>query len=375
MGSSFAQELKKHYQQERNKFIFKNGMTLQQLAGEMTIDPGVLSKVVNGKRSFTLKQLEAFYEIVSLSSDEQRALDLAARKDRGKPSDLMFADSVSVYDVLDLVDLHLQEIHQVRRSGNPQQAMHMTEPIAVKLNEIVERAVSPRVSGYILKKLANVYYERGRAHKEIALQGSELMAVARSVVFKLRDIGYECQDTAISALADCFLGDTFYISKDYVAAIPLLTRSLNDMIDDDQRLVAARALALSYAYMGEQTAFQKVAVQIQHLIDDSKSLNLHSLCRTIEGLARAQGILRLPTAIQTLQEAWRIYSSIEQDQPEKVPIRKIQLIKSELEIVTTIIPSEKRHLETIGTEGIRLGKAHGYQRHTKQINTLLGRYL
>lgn len=67
MQKGVTGQLKNYYFRKGNRILFSNGMTLNQLAlcmweklGYREIDSSVLSKVINGNRHFSPKQLEVF---------------------------------------------------------------------------------------------------------------------------------------------------------------------------------------------------------------------------------------------------------------------------------------------------------------------------
>jgi len=85
---NFSQTLIKHYRRLGNRVIFANGMTLNQLALEMwenlegrEIDSSVLSKVINGKRLFSFKQLRIFCDLLKLPQFERNHLFKSLSKD------------------------------------------------------------------------------------------------------------------------------------------------------------------------------------------------------------------------------------------------------------------------------------------------------
>ncbi|KKR66792.1 MAG: hypothetical protein UU09_C0046G0018 [Microgenomates group bacterium GW2011_GWA2_40_6] len=80
--------LKKYYRKEGNRVVFQNGMSLNQLAmvmwenlGFKGIDPSVVSRVINGKRLFTIAQLRVFCQILDLPQDQRNILFLALSDD------------------------------------------------------------------------------------------------------------------------------------------------------------------------------------------------------------------------------------------------------------------------------------------------------
>ncbi len=71
--TNLARLLQKYYQRQSNRIIFVNKMTLNQLAlamwerlGYQGVDASVLSRVINGERLLTPRQLEVFCEILKL---------------------------------------------------------------------------------------------------------------------------------------------------------------------------------------------------------------------------------------------------------------------------------------------------------------------
>lgn len=83
-----AQALQKYHIKRGNKLCFSNGMTLNRLSLEMWerlgfrgIDSSVLSKVIHGKRLFSLKQLRIFCDVMNLPQSERNYLFEILAKD------------------------------------------------------------------------------------------------------------------------------------------------------------------------------------------------------------------------------------------------------------------------------------------------------
>jgi hypothetical protein len=89
-----------------------------------------------------------------------------------------------------------------------------------------------------------------------------------------------------------------------------------------------------------------------------------------EGLGRGQGILNLPTAFEMLERGWQTYHKLIKKR-ENMPIRYVQLARSELEVAQHLQPRDKQWLEERAKEGLRLANEYGYPRYTEQIERLL----
>lgn len=84
----FASALQKYYIRKGGKIIFVNGKSLNKFALEMweaqnfsQIDASVLSRVINGKRVFTIPQLEIFCSLLHLPQIERDFLLFCLQKD------------------------------------------------------------------------------------------------------------------------------------------------------------------------------------------------------------------------------------------------------------------------------------------------------
>lgn len=76
------------YERRRGRIFFQNGMNLNQLALEMwerlgyrEVDPSVISRVLKGERSFSPKQLKIFGQILRLSDNRLKELELLLMND------------------------------------------------------------------------------------------------------------------------------------------------------------------------------------------------------------------------------------------------------------------------------------------------------
>lgn len=74
----FHHLLQRYYKKRGNKLVFTNGSTLNQLALQMAedlsfsgVDASVVSRVINGQKLFTQKQLASFCRVLELGIIDQ----------------------------------------------------------------------------------------------------------------------------------------------------------------------------------------------------------------------------------------------------------------------------------------------------------------
>jgi hypothetical protein len=136
------------------------------------------------------------------------------------------------------------------------------------------------------------------------------------------------------------------------------------------QLILRRTVALSYAYMHMTREFQRVENSMRDLIEQSHWSHAECICTSFEGMARAQGILKLPQAMDTIKEAEDMYTGISAGN-ERMPFRGIQLVRSRLEIAYHLQPNDIQSLEEIGNSGINTAKEFGYPKYVAYIEQFL----
>ena len=86
------------------------------------------------------------------------------------------------------------------------------------------------------------------------------------------------------------------------------------------------------------------------------------VCEAIEGLARAQGLLKLPEAWGTFLESQHVCRQLE-SQGEIAVLRRIQILRTQVDMFLRLEGADKKVLVDIGRRGIWMAREHGYLRH------------
>lgn len=88
INSLLAKELKRFYVRAGNRVLFENGMSLNQIAFELWekegfqgIDPSVISRLINGERLISFKQLEDLAVVLKIDEDNKKRLKEALLRD------------------------------------------------------------------------------------------------------------------------------------------------------------------------------------------------------------------------------------------------------------------------------------------------------
>lgn len=268
---------------------------------------------------------------------------------------------------------YTKRIKQVAVSGDPYFAIEMTSFISDELRKVTSTSLFLRSRGQFLPILAQVLFQRAHLYTEISMS-DDIQIATEPVIAELRSVAKDIQDNSFVGYPNLIQGYVMYHRRNYVGSIQVLMEAMDTVSDLDNRLEALRALALDWAYLHDKNRYKEVEIKVRRLIEYGKFSDLEQVCETLEGLGRARGLLNLPLAFETLAEGRQYYAKLN-TQNTIAPLRDIQLIRSQLEVIKQVSPSDTQLLETIGNEGLKLAQQHGYRRHAMQIKTILERVL
>ena len=264
----------------------------------------------------------------------------------------------------------VETIHQVRVQGNPHLAGVRADALSTRLTGLKKTvSTSSKVYNALLNAYAHVLNERSWIYKE-TLPPSNVPVVTKALINEIQKIAVSCRDKELYGLFNLQKASTFYMMGQYSSSIPFLNIALENLKTEDNRLVALRVLALSWSYLGEKLRFEETETQIKRIMEAGRSLNLERICQSLEGLGRAQGILRLPKALRTIEEGWSIFKKMQREHV-KAPFRHAQLVRSHLEIVLSTQGKKTEIIEDIGNAGLQVAQQYGYPRHELIIKDLL----
>ena len=101
MTTHLSALIRRYFTPSKNRFYFRNGMSLNKLAVEMESAGGigtksnVLSEVISGDRIFTALQAKAFCDVLRIEGDERWELQFAAARDRAEREGFEIAPSTN----------------------------------------------------------------------------------------------------------------------------------------------------------------------------------------------------------------------------------------------------------------------------------------
>ncbi len=282
-----------------------------------------------------------------------------------------YEKTMTAYQYLkDHTEDNLQWINEIRIDGQPRQAMARAGYIADRLRQEISDKFKLVKVKLLLKRLAQLLFEQLIAFYEIALP-DQIWPFVDPRIKEIYDLAKECDnDKEIIGLADYGLGLAYYLTNEPNHSLQASSRAWQEMSRVDDKLKVLRTMALDWAYLQEEQNFRATASQAQDLIQAGKFSDLQFVGMTLEGLGRGQAILKLPTAVDTLEQGRQIYNQLTRPY-HKMPIRQVQLIRSELEVALHLKAGNKLWSGERANEGLRLANEYGYPRYAEQIEQLV----
>ncbi|PWU24139.1 hypothetical protein C5B42_00560 [Candidatus Cerribacteria bacterium 'Amazon FNV 2010 28 9'] len=160
-----AKALRSYYVVVGNRFVFLNGMSLNQLAIEMNdrldgeIDASIFSKVLNADRLFSPHQIEAFSDILKLNTYHRKWLHFCLYRDQciENGTEITF-DFLHPTDTYYYCKAILKEIHDSMYSGEAQSSLALTEYCIELLEPHIIPESSRKFNKLILLYCKAVYF-------------------------------------------------------------------------------------------------------------------------------------------------------------------------------------------------------------------------
>lgn len=304
---------------------------------------------------------------ISSSSEEESAAALSQELQRSVPSS----------DLIDFLTDFSRRIYQLSLDGSSRISIKMADELNRYMIEKEPDIPSVSALQPLLKIRANTLFDQGRSCTHISFP-HEIFTLIKPIINQLRDIAKRCEDGEIYGLADHLLGSTYYHIGKRNLSVRSYTRALATITDEPIRLEALRASCIDLVYLKDRSEFNKLETKtkevIKKLSESDQLADLECACMALEGLGRAQALLKSPQAFDTLQWGKDVYKKMEQEK-KGLPLRVIQLIRSELVAIQNLEPTNKVILEKVGNEGISLAREFEYQRYESAIQELLEKSL
>lgn len=385
-----SKELKKYYEKKNNKLLFQNKMSLNNLALEMWekanyagIDQSSLSRIVSGKRLFTINQMKDFCDILKLNKTQEGDLYLALQEDYLKRYNLNFNySSNNPIDIVDILNFNLKQIKIIREHG----LLHLADDWIENLLQIA--------SSYFIKEknrlrkdqlksiLANIYYEKGYISGCVYLPEKNLNII-KPIVFKIENFAKELKSIDLNIKANIVLSFAYYalgkyskinkFKKFYLKSLSIIKKGIDKSLKyDELNLICWRTVAINSIYLSDQSLFKKSEESIREIIRKNKeNPNFSYIIWAFDTIARGQSFFKNKEALDTLYETKEFNRRIKWHDP----LREASMLRNEIEIIDNLKPANySRYIIKKAKRGIIIATNHGFLRYEKLFGHFLTKY-
>lgn len=364
-------------------------MTLNQLAWEMSenlgftgIDPSVLSRVSNGERLFSKKQLIVFCKLLKISPHDQEILVRALDTQIHKKLEERYFINFENYIFTEAVERNLVMIKEANERGSTLLAKSWSLDTVGELKKSLKEAKND-LSKYTILRLLFEYLNQ----YSIAVLRSEMPTIAyKSVWWSLEDmlrIGKVLKNKKVVSFAYTKMGDVLNLVGGEIESKRIMESSSANFeksykfADPELKLYTLGEFALNEAFLKNENKFNKIVRELYKLISQQHdpSQACESYCLIIRGKA-SLGIFR--GLESDLTNAW--------DMHYKIPLtgkntnilkkssvyRKVQLSRAEIEAaVAGYTFRSKENFRKMALEGLSTAKQYGYNRYFEKMKAAI----
>ncbi|NMB57432.1 hypothetical protein GYA19_05875 [Candidatus Beckwithbacteria bacterium] len=345
-------------------------MTLNQLAfsmweklGYKEIDASVLSRVISGERLFTQRQLNVFCSILKIKKQKALYLKEALLLDIYKKYNL----EINHYFLVDLpTEKILKKIAEYRWSGDYGISNELTDILLDRFRSLKTKMLFSPYSRKFFDTYGKILLEK--CYNNMLLSPNKVVYHEKIVTYELREIGEILKKKNFIGLSYFVEGEAYYIAEKYDRSFPIIYNALDLIKDQNTRIEAVRVAILNTAYLNLEKKYKEITALAAKIFNYHKIL-LSPTLSFIEGLGRAQGILKMQEALNTIEEAEEIYKK---SKSEEV-FRLIQFDRSRLEILKRTKQKDKNYFEKVGKRGLNLAENYGYYRYITKIREMMNK--
>lgn len=351
-----SQKLERYYIRRGNRIVFPKNRSLNELAMEMweqmdyrDIDSSILSKVINGKKMFTRKQLSVFCSIIHVPKKEKQILEAALIQDIASAKGFRQNDELYLLDQKEFFRSFLHTIATLRKSGQPETALELSQYI------------QPVSQDKCL--VIDFYSERARLHGET----SHTLKTIRHIKYLNEmcfEMGEKTSKKGVLDMSYVTYGGAYYLENDWNQSAQFL-ESKYPLVQNETKIEFLRTLLLNYAYLNDKTKFHQIFKKAVRVLEQHADVKNDFIASLLESMIRSLSVLRRTKEARKLSKYADFF--------EVSPFYRAQLLRGKAyllahEALSTKKPDRDEFREQ--TSDIFTDTYSAYQRHRKQVRKI-----
>jgi hypothetical protein len=375
-----ANGIKKYYIKSKRKIIFKNNLTLNELALRMWeisnfhgIDSSIVSKVLSGKRLFTPSQLKIFCELLRIKKTEKEYLFYCLNQDynikHGVTLQTLFAPSPSTLHFLESIK---EEAEKLSSSGKCYQLYSLTSLLEDYLENLLNKSTDARSSNKLNILYRQALYLKGRAIGGISTPASiikEINLLARKLDWLNRNQkeasiladSYALQANAcyVKGAYSDFAKKIYFKSAIYNATEAIKMSSVNDL----QYLFPLRTLIASAIELDDKETFVRVFSHAKRILLTQPQNNFPNSLHLAGTLAKGIAKYHLGDPFRLKEEVKRYF----RQDLNNCELYEISELKMFLETLQLLRSKSDKQGQQLVKKALLIGDKVSYLRHKQAI--------
>lgn len=309
-------------------------MTLNQLALKLweqlnfeSIDASVLSKVLNGQRLFTFKQLEVFCELLKINSTFKKYLFECLLFDISNRSGFkqnFYASNDKSY--LNLLTHDLERIKLLEVKGFLKELVDWVDDIVAVNKEKIQTTPFQNTRNLLQDITAKML--RYHIDSVLAVSSKEIiLKTNNNTINLLSEYGKNLNNSMYQNLAIYQKANYQYILKKHNKSLKILSKVNSSRLPEFERVNYFRILGSCFALLKLPIEFYRLE---KILLEIAKSTSIDNQSSIFEGLAKSHIYLGdMNTAEKYLRQTVEVVNKLKKENGARIKVRNVQLLRTQ----------------------------------------------
>lgn len=357
--------LVRHYRKKSKM----NQVTLGVRAG---VDNSIISRIENGTFIPSIDIVEILASIFKLNEENKNEIYSAFGQAVLNKEGLIF-EQIFLKDAeaIQLANDFVEDTRLLREQGMPKRAVAESAQRIQLIYELCKRANKELTRKILYQSLSRLLMEVSKSYMDYLLP-DEVWEFMNPLIEHQRRIAVEIKDSSSLLMVELSKEAALYVHGNFYEAHKVGAELYSNIriLDSSWHSEVLRAMAINAGNLKEEDEVINLSNDIQYFILDSGYEDPLNISFILEGLARAQGSVRNKNVESTIEKAWH-FIDLGKKQGNYSPFRTVQLIRTQLRIMSDLESTDYTTVERLGQKGLILCEEMGYKRYESEILNLL----